>query len=186
MTISGSAVGQGGRVSIATVVLCPPLPGALPAYDAGDVVDALLDAGLPGGLRVQSPAVPDAEAGDDARTRTAHWVAHLSIGLMTGGAVAPLLLVLEGTSGGLAPALGFSQKAARRAVGGYVLVDAVVPPAESRGGDWPDAPVTYLASPAAPPLEANQARLRGWTVHEIADASPASVGAALLALIAPL
>ena len=42
-------------------------------------------------------------------------------------------------AGALAAALGFSQKASRRAVHGYVLVDAVVPPAESRGGDWPDA-----------------------------------------------
>lgn len=173
-------------MSIATVVLCPPLPGAVPAYDAAVVVDALLDAGLPAGLRVQSPSVPDPEPGDDARTRTAHWVAHLSIALMTGGAVGPLLLVLEGSSGELAPALGFSQKAARRAVGGYVLVDAIVPPTESRGGDWPDAPVTFLASPAAEPLETNQARLRGWAVREIPDAAAASVGEALLELIAPL
>ena len=83
-----------------------------------------------------------------------------------------MLLVLGGESGAMAAAMGFSQKAARRAVSGYVLVDAVVPPAESRAGDWPDAPVHYVASPAADPLEANQARLRGWTVHEVADAAP--------------
>ena len=50
-----------------------------------------------------------------------------------------------------------------------------MPPAESRAGDWPDAPVHYVASPAADPLEANQARLRGWTVHEVDDAAPATV-----------
>jgi hypothetical protein len=94
-----------------------------------------------------------------------------------------VLLVLGGESGSMAAAMGFSQKAARRAVSGYVLVDAVVPPAESRAGDWPDAPVHYVASPAADPLEANQARLRGWAVHEVADAAPGTV-AAVIATIA--
>ncbi|MDA8436049.1 MAG: hypothetical protein M0Z98_08700, partial [Actinomycetales bacterium] len=79
-----------------------------------------------------------------------------------------------------APAVGFSQRAARRAVSGYVLVDAAVPPAESRGGDWPDAPVHYVASPAADPLEVNQARLRGWTVHEVPDAGAAAVAGAVV------
>jgi hypothetical protein len=129
-----------------------------------------------------SPIVPDGDAGDDARTLRAHWVAHLAIGLATGGAVAPVLLVLGGSSGGLAPALGFSQKASRRAVSAYVLVDAVMPPAESRGGDWPDAPVHYVASPAADPLEVNVAHLRGWAVHTVPDVSPTTLGTVLVGL----
>lgn len=169
-------------MSAATVVLCPPLPGTPPAYDAADVADLLID--RLAGVRVLSPYVEDAEPGDDARTVRAHWVAHLAIALGAAAAPAPVLLVADGSAGELAPALGFSQKAARRAVAGYVLVDAVVPPAESRGGDWPDAPVVYVASPAADPLQANQARLRGWEIVDVPDASPASIAAALVPLAA--
>ena len=173
---------QAGPVSTASIVVCPPLPGSPSVYDPADVVDALLDDPRCAGLRTMSLFVPDPDAADDPRTQRAHWVAHLSIGLATGGALAPVLLVLGGDSGSMAAAMGFSQKAARRAVSGYVLVDAVVPPAESRAGDWPDAPVHFVASPAADPLEANQARLRGWTVHEVADAAPTTVADVIAAI----
>jgi hypothetical protein len=172
-------VRHSGRVSLATVVLCPPLPSEPAAYDAPDTADVLLDDPRLDGVRVLAPEVPAPEPGDDQRTRNAHWVANLAISLAAGGAVAPIMLVLDGTAGALAPALGFAQRAARRAVSAYVLVDASTPPAESRGGDWPDAPVWFVASPAADELEVNQARLRGWTVVEVLDADPASVGAAL-------
>lgn len=170
-------------MSTSTIAVCPPLPGSVPPYDAADVVDAVLDDPGAAGIRAMSFDVPDPEPGDDARTARAHWVAHLAIGLATRSARPPILLVLGGESGALAAAVGFSQKAARRAVSGYVLVDAVVPSAESRGGDWPDAPVHYVASSAADPLEVNQARLRGWSVHRVPDLSPAAV-AGVLTLIA--
>ena len=176
---SGGRVRQAVRVSTATIVVCPPLPGSPSSYDPADLVDGVLDAGPVEGVRTLSLEVPEPEATDDPRTVRAHWVAHLAIGLSTSGATAPVLLVLGGASGGLAAAVGFSQKAARRSVSGYVLVDAVVPPADSRAGDWPDAPVHYVASPAADPLEANQARLRGWSVHDVADSTPATVGAVI-------
>jgi hypothetical protein len=169
-------------VSIVSVILCPPLPSGVPAYDAAAVADVLLDDARMRGVRVLSPAVPDTEPGDDERTASAHWVAHLAVALSVGGAVAPVLLVLDGPAGALAPALGFAQRAARRAVAGYVLVDAATPPAESRGGDWPDAPVWFLASPAANPLEVNQARLRGWTVVEVPDVAPSTIGDVLATL----
>jgi hypothetical protein len=172
-------------VTTATVVLCPPLPGAPTVVDVADVADTLLDDPRLAGVRVLSPYVPEAAPEDDERTRTAHWVAHLAIGLATGGAAAPVLLVLGGSAGALAPALGFSQKASRRAVSGYVLVDAAVPPAESRGGDWPDAPVVFVASPAADPLETNQARLRGWQVLEVPDAWPGTVADAIASITRP-
>jgi hypothetical protein len=172
-------------VTTATVVLCPPLPGAPAVVDVADVADSLLEDPRLAGFRVSSPHVPDPAPEDDERTRTAHWVAHLAIGLATGGAVAPVLLVLGGTSGAFAPALGFSQKASRRAVSGYVLVDAAVPPVESRGGDWPDAPVVFVASPSAEPLEVNQARLRGWTVIEVPDAWPGTVADAIAGIVVP-
>jgi hypothetical protein len=171
-------------VTPGTVAVCPPLPPAPAAAAAqlADLADALLEDPRLAGAKVLLPLVPDPGPDDDRRTVNAHWVAHLAIGLATGGAVAPVLLVLIGSAGELAPALGFSQKASRRAVSGYVLVDAVVPPAESRGGDWPDAPVAYLASPAADPLQVNQARLRGWDVLEVPDGSAATVGGAVAGL----
>jgi hypothetical protein len=169
-------------VSTATIVVCPPLPGSAPSYDPVDLVDAVLDDPRAAGVRVLSLDVPDPDEADDPRTARAHWVAHLAIGLATSGAKAPVLVVLGGASGAMAAAVGFSQKASRRAVSGYVLVDAVVPAAESRTDDWPDAPVHYVASPAADPLEANQARLRGWFVHEVPDADPTTLGAVIAAI----
>lgn len=169
-------------MTTATVALCPPLPGSLAVLDVADVADSLRDDARLGGVRVLAPFVPEGSPDDDARTANAHWVAHLAIGLATGGAVAPVLLVVVGEAGALVPALGFSQKASRRAVCGYVLIDAAVPPIESRGGDWPDAPVHFVASPAADPLEANQARLRGWDVVEVPDAAPATLAAAIAAI----
>ena len=167
-------------MSTSTIIVCPPLPGVVAAYEAPDVVDALLDDPRCAGITALSPYVSEGESDDDPRTLRAHWVAHLAIALATGGAVAPVLLVLGGTSGALAPALGFSQKASRRAVSGYVLVDAATPSADSGGADWPDAPVLYVASPAADPLEANQARLRGWTVHEVPSLTPSAIADAVL------
>jgi len=161
------------------VILCPPLPSATPAYDVPGTVDALLEDARLAGVRILAPDVPPSEPDDDQRTLHAHWVAHLAIALAASGAVAPLLLVLDGSAGALAPALGFAQKAARRGVACYVLVDAATPPAESRGGDWPDAPVWYVASPAADALEVNQARLRGWTVLEVPDLAPGTLGGML-------
>ena len=169
-------------MSTATIVVCPPLPGSSSAFDPADLVDALLDDPRTAGVRTLSLDVPDPEADDDPRTVRAHWVAHLAIGLATSGAKAPVLLVVGGAGGAMTAALGFSQKAARRAVSGYVLVDAVVPAADSRVDDWPDAPVHYVASPAADPLEANQARLRGWTVHEVPDADPTTIGPVIAGL----
>jgi hypothetical protein len=167
-------------VSTSTIIVCPPLPGVVAAYDGPYVVDALLDDPRCAGITALSPYVTEGESDDDPRTLRAHWVAHLAIALATGGVVAPVLLVLGGTSGALAPALGFSQKASRRAVSGYVLVDAATPSADSGGADWPDAPVLYVASPAADALEVNQARLRGWTVHEVPSLSAHAIADAIL------
>jgi hypothetical protein len=167
-------------VSTATIVVCPPLPGADSELDAAQVVDAVLDDPRASGIAALSPYVPAGEPRDDARTLRAHWVGHLSIALSTGSVTAPVLLVLTGASGAVAPALGFSQKASRRAVSGYVLIDATTPALDSGGDDWPDAPVTYVASPAADPLEVNQARLRGWTVREIPDLDAATVADAIV------
>ena len=162
---------------VETVVLCPDL-GADSGYDRAEVADSLLDAGV----AARSPDVPDAEPDDDARTRVAHWVAHLSVAL-SAGVRGPLLLVFGGASGAVAPALGFSQRAARRAVAGYVLVDADCPSAEALVSDWPDAPVVYLASPAADPMAVGHARLRGWRLVEVPDLEPVGLATTIRSLL---
>jgi hypothetical protein len=133
---------------------------------------------------VLSPYVDEPHADDDARTVRAHWVAHLSIALATGGAVAPVLLVIDGSAGELAPALGFSQRAARRMVAGYVLVESAVPAADDRTADWPEAPVVYLASPSADQALVRQAVLRGWDVMTLADLSADAVAGAVVSIAA--
>ena len=164
-------------MSVATVVLCPPLPGAPASYDVVTAADALL-ASVPA---VSAPDAPTPHAGDDARTVRAHWVAEVAMHLAVTGAQGPLLLVLDGTAGELAPAVGFSQRASRRPVAGYVLVDAATPPVDGGVVDWPDAPVTYLATPAADPLQVNQARLRGWVVTELGSTTEVARAVAAVA-----
>lgn len=175
---------QAGAVTTATVVLCPPLPGSAAVYDAADVADALLEHPALEGRRVLSPLVPDTEPGDDPRTARAHWVAHLAVALATSGAQAPVLLVMAGSSGSMGAALGFSQRASRRAVSRYVFVDAALPAFDERSGDWPDAPVHVVVSPAADPLEVNQARLRGWDLVEVDDLDPGTLADALTVIAA--
>jgi hypothetical protein len=40
-----------------------------------------------------------------------------------------------------------------------------------------------VASPAADPLESNQARLRGWTVVDVPDAWPGTVADAIAGIV---
>jgi hypothetical protein len=169
-------------VDLPTLVLCPALPGHEPTYDPTAVADELLLADP--GVAVVVPVVPDGLPGDDARTTRAHWVAHLAIALTAAQVSTPLVLVVSGSAGATVPALGLSQRASRRSVVGYVLLDAAMPTSDGVE-DWPDAPVHVVASPYAEPLEVNQARLRGWTVHEVADLEPATLASALVRLVVP-
>ena len=116
----------------------PYVPCPVPALDLSDMV------------------VPDDE-----------WVARVALSLAGAASslVEPLLLVLAGRQARLAPSLGFSQRAARRAIAGYVLVDPVLPAATT--SDWPDAPVTVIITPQADDdvrSSALAARLRGWQI----------------------
>lgn len=92
------------------------------------------------------------------------WVARTCLAITAvcteGRATPPLLLVLEGERARHAPALGFAQRAARRSVCGYVLIDPTLP---APGSDWPDAPVTVVLTQASDQTE-RDARLRGWEV----------------------
>jgi hypothetical protein len=90
------------------------------------------------------------------------YVAHCALELAAVPNRPPVLLVARGGAGRMLAALGFSQKASRRRVVGYVLVDGDLP----RPGvqDWPDAPVTYIGA-----AQADLAALRGWEVLGGAD-----------------
>lgn len=83
------------------------------------------------------------------------WVAHCALELAAKRDRPPALLVAYGGAGRMLAALGFSQRASRRRIVGYVIVDGELP----RAGvtDWPDAPVTYIGA-----RESHLAELRGW------------------------
>lgn len=103
----------------------------------------------------------------DTELGAADWVPRVAIAINEAATSLgdPLLLVLAGASAALAPGLGFAQRAARRSVAGYLLIDPVLPAPTSH--DWPDAPVTVLITADADDevrSAALAARLRGWDV----------------------
>ena len=96
------------------------------------------------------------------------WTARVALDIHAAQPAAPLLLVFTGAACVHAPALGFAQRSARRAVIGYALVDPVLPRPGS-APDWPDAPVIVIVTPGADDdcrSHALGARLRGWEVRE--------------------
>ena len=107
------------------------------------------------------------------------WVARTALAITemvaAGRLRPPLLLVLTGRLARHAPHLGFAQRAARRAVRGYVLVDPELP-APGTVSDWPDAPVTVVLADEND-SRARDARLRGW---EVLFGDPASIVTDLL------
>lgn len=120
------------------------------------------------------PEAPPADPDLDLKTATAHWIAHNAMTLTAAQPERPVLLVANGPAGSLLRALGFSQKASRRPVSGYIVVDGDLPKAGS--ADWPDAPVTYVVTDEgrkSSTIEdnAHQAALRGWTVEKTDAAS---------------
>lgn len=100
------------------------------------------------------------------------WTARTALAVAAASPATPVLLVFTGPAAAQAPFLGFAQRSARRAVGGYVLVDPVLP-RPGAVSDWPDAPVTVIVTAEADEdtrSAALGARLRGWEVLE-GDAS---------------
>lgn len=166
--------GKVTQVTIGSVVLLPATPDS--SVSSGDprvsetdrrTVAAEL---MAYGVNVHCvPQTPATEEVLDPRSATAHWVAHIAMNLGEAQPERPILLVAYGAGGPMLPALGFSQKASRRPVAGYVVVDDELPRAGS--ADWPDAPITYIRTSDEFRDHAHQAELRGWTVEATDDVS---------------
>ena len=102
------------------------------------------------------------------------WTPRTALQIAAADPAPPLLLVLTGTACAFAPHLGFAQRSARRTVGGYVLVDPVLP-RPGAVSDWPDAPVTVVVTSDADQdtrSAALGARLRGW---DVVDGDPSTI-----------
>lgn len=167
-------------MSSGTIVLLPP---AVPSQDnaaangttktPGDDRRELAAELMAYGLNVfLVPAAPEPGEFLDPRTATAHWVAHNAVTLTAEQPTKPILLVASGEAGAMMPAVGFSQKASRRPVSGYVVINGLLP--KPGAADWPDAPVTYVrtSDDAVAVAAAREAELRGWTVETVT--SPAT------------
>ncbi len=156
------------------VVLCPPLTWDTPAPDWHEALARhLADLGTP---TVRTPAMtadsgagaPPGSATDGPgrdRMALAAWVADQAVAITGAGMDRPLVLVASGPATSGLPALGFSQRASRRRVVAYVLVDGPLPQVGPATGDWPDAPVVCVLHSASAELAATVttgARLRGW------------------------
>ncbi|WP_026402811.1 hypothetical protein [Actinomadura rifamycini] len=144
----------------------------------------------------------DVIAPDVAEGAGSRYVARASLIIAATAPATPLVLAAHGAAGPLLPAVALAQRAAHRAVGGYLFVDADLPrPAHAHdhdgGGehvpsppDWPDAPCAYLrthADRSASPghdRAVREARLRGWPVAE--HEPPAAVAQSLSELLTTL
>ena len=109
--------------------------------------------------------------GHDERLRTASWVADQAVAITAANRPGPFLVVSSGTANRAVPALALSQRASRHPIVAYVMVDGPLPRPGRGGVDWPDAPVRYLATSTADPLETEEslasAGLRGWSVARV-------------------
>ncbi|MEI2785443.1 MAG: hypothetical protein V9E82_07055 [Candidatus Nanopelagicales bacterium] len=132
------------------VALLPPLPGE--QWSWGECAAELAAYGYP--VRIVE-AHPDDSGGE--LDLAGMYVAHCALELAQDPGRPPVVLVVYGGAGRMLAAIGFSQRASRRRVLGYVFVDAELPKAGV--ADWPDAPVTYIGA-----REAVVAGLRGWDV----------------------
>lgn len=77
------------------------------------------------------------------------------------GVEGPVILAGHGVMGRLLPRLAFARRASRRPIAGYLLIDCDLP---AVAGDWPDAPVSFMATTPAFQTHAKVAAERGWTV----------------------
>lgn len=108
----------------------------------------------------------EATSGDDQKLAMAAWVADQAVAITAARVEGPLIVVSSGAANRGIPALGFSQRAARRPVVAYILLDGPLPGPSRSGNDWPDAPVVYVCSAGEIDESTGAAELRGWrTLH---------------------
>jgi hypothetical protein len=151
-------------MSDVTVVLCPTLDPGAPDGQRRELAAVLAGWGIPVVIPHRQPR--DADDPTDERLRIAGWVADQAIAITAAQVEGPLILVCSGDANRAVPALGFAQRASRRSVVAYILVDGPLPDAHRAGTDWPDAPVVHVTSPGADTAPAAAARLRGWSTVE--------------------
>lgn len=142
------------------IALLPAVPGS--TWERRELAAELMAYGWRTAI---VPELPDESIRTDLDMAGA-WVAHCALALTADGDRTPALLVTQGAAGRMTPALGFAQRASRRRVAGYALVEADLPRAGLQ--DWPDAPVTYVGDRFA-----DQAQLRGWDVEQGGDEAKA-------------
>ena len=163
------------------VILCPPLSPdtPVPAWHAAlaQGLDELAIPVLrPGADRparghaggAAAPPDPEAAGPGTDRMALAAWVADQAVAITAAGLDRPLILVATGQATACLPALGFSQRASRRTVVTYVMVDGPLPQAGPATTDWPDAPVLCVQHDGPAELievVSAGARLRGWQVR---------------------
>jgi hypothetical protein len=147
-----------------TVVLCPALDPGAPDGPRRELAGVLAGWGIPVVIPHMQPR--EGVEATDERLGVAAWVADQAIAITAAQVEGPLILVSSGEANRAVPALGFSQRASRRSVVAYVLVDGPLPDPSRVGTDWPDAPVVHVTSPDADGGPAAAARLRGWATVE--------------------
>ncbi len=144
-----------------TVVLCPALDPVSPDGQRRELAGVL--AGW--GIRVVIPHLRPRDGAEsaDERLGVAGWVADQAVAITAAHVEGPLILVSTGGANRAVPALGYSQRASRRSVVAYVLIDGPLPDVSRAGSDWPEAPVVHVTTPGADAEPAAAARLRGWS-----------------------
>ena len=128
-----------------TVVLCPALDPGAPDGLRRELAGVLAGWGIPVVIPHRQPR--DGAELTDERLGIAAWVADQAVAITAAQVEGPLILVSSGDANRAVPALGYSQRASRRGVVAYVLVDAPLPDPSRAGTDWPDAPVIHVTSP---------------------------------------
>ena len=142
-----------------TVVLCPALDPDLDDGASRELAAALAGWGIP--VVVPRRQQRDgAELGEE-RVLMAAWVADQAVAITGAQVEGPLIIVSSGPANRAVPALGFSQRASRRSIVGYVLLDGPLPDPSRAGQDWPDAPVLYVSASGTDD-STRAAQLRGW------------------------
>ncbi len=147
-----------------TVVLCPALDPGAPDGSRRELAGVLAGWGVHVVIPHRQPRADLEEA--DERLGMAAWVGDQAIAITGAQVEGPLILVSRAAANRAVPALGYSQKASRRNVVAYILIDGPLPDASRAGADWPDAPVIHVTSPGADAEPGRAARLRGWSTVE--------------------